>query len=248
MNELTSALLPEMMEVWQETLAWQPDISQQAKFQLLYQLIVQGNRQLNLTRISEPVDFWEKHLWDSLRGIFPVFKDEVRDNFKVIDIGTGGGFPGVPVAIVKPNWQITLLDSTRKKLVFLDGVLSNLNLENAHTLVGRAEEVGQEIEHRHSYNLALIRAVGPAQVCAEYALPLVKTGGSVVLYRGHWSEEETISLTGAVAKLGGEISSIEAFVTPVSQSVRHCIYLRKIAKTPVIYPRAVGLPGQQPLS
>jgi len=112
--------LPEMAEIWQQTLNWQPSDHQQGQFQRLYHLILEGNRQLNLTRITDPQEFWEKHLWDSLRGIAPKgeFISSLQQGVSVIDIGTGAGFPGIPVTIIAPNCTITLMDSTRKKNYF----------------------------------------------------------------------------------------------------------------------------------
>lgn len=238
-----------MAEIWQQTLNWQPTDEQQARFQQLYELILEGNRQLNLTRITEPQEFWEKHLWDSLRGIAPQqkFISSLETSASVIDIGTGAGFPGVPIAIVTPNSQITLLDSTRKKITFIDKILSELGINHAQTIVSRAEEIGQQPQHREKYDIALIRAVGNASVCAEYTLPLLKQNGLAVIYRGTWTDEETTALQDAVKQLGGEIESIEQFFTPLSNSIRHCLYLRKITITPAKFPRAVGVPTQKPL-
>ncbi|MDZ8258694.1 16S rRNA (guanine(527)-N(7))-methyltransferase RsmG [Nostoc sp. ChiQUE01b] len=250
-------LLPEMAEIWQQTLNWQPTVQQQTQFQRLYELILEGNRQLNLTRIVEPQEFWEKHLWDSLRGIAPLLsanfssapllKSSPDYSPALIDIGTGAGFPGIPVTITVPNCTITLLDSTRKKITFLDNILTELALNNAKTLVGRAEEIGQHPQHRLAYDIALIRAVGAASVCAEYTLPLLKQGGLAIIYRGNWTEDETTTLQNAVNQLGGVIESIEQFTTPLSNSIRHCLYLRKVANTPANFPRAVGIPTQKSL-
>ncbi|MEH2276246.1 MAG: 16S rRNA (guanine(527)-N(7))-methyltransferase RsmG [Nostoc sp.] len=242
-------LLPEMAEIWQQTLNWQPTAQQQAQFQRLYELILEGNRQLNLTRITDPQEFWEKHLWDSLRGIAPQgqFISSLQDGAFVIDIGTGAGFPGIPVIITAPNCQITLMDSTRKKITFIDNILTELALTNAKTLVGRAEEIGQHPQHRQAYDIALIRAVGAASVCAEYTLPLLKQGGLAIIYRGNWTKEETMDLQNAVNQLGGVIELIEKFTTPLSDSIRHCLYVRKVANTALNFPRAVGVPSQKPL-
>jgi 16S rRNA (guanine527-N7)-methyltransferase len=241
-------LLPEMSEIWQQSLNWQPTVQQQAQFQRLYELILEGNRQLNLTRITDPQEFWEKHLWDSLRGILPLLSGNLSlTSSNIIDIGTGAGFPGVPVAITVPNCTITLLDSTRKKITFLDNILTELALTNAKTLVGRAEEIGQHSQHRLAYDIALIRAVGVTSVCAEYTLPLLKQGGFAIIYRGNWTEDETTALQNAVKFLGGVIESIEQFTTPLSHSIRHCVYLRKVATTPIQFPRAIGVPTQKPL-
>ncbi|HLO46924.1 MAG TPA: 16S rRNA (guanine(527)-N(7))-methyltransferase RsmG [Kamptonema sp.] len=232
----STVTLPEMVDLWQQTLSWQPNDEQQQKFQRLYELIIEGNKQLNLTRITEPLDFWEKHLWDSLRGILPLRSRNNSDAIdelhlesmpKVIDIGTGAGFPGLPVAIALPNSTITLLDSTRKKISFLETVLSSLAIENTVTLMGRAEEIVRQAQHSKAYDLALLRAVASASVCAKYALPLLKSGGVAILYRGHWTVEEEADLTSVIEELGGAIASVEAFTTPVSNSARHCVYLRK---------------------
>ncbi|MDB9324042.1 MULTISPECIES: 16S rRNA (guanine(527)-N(7))-methyltransferase RsmG [Cyanophyceae] len=243
-------LLPEMAQIWQQTLNWEPNQQQQQKFQQLYELILTGNQQLNLTRITEPQEFWEKHLWDSLRGIAPQgqFIPSLSENASIIDIGTGAGFPGIPVAITVPNCTITLLDSTRKKINFINESLTQLTLSNAKTLVGRAEEIGHHPQHRKTYDIALIRAVSNAAVCAEYTLPLLKHGGLAVIYRGNWTEEETKSLQNAVNQLGGIIESLEQFTTPLTNSIRHCLYLRKVVNTPASFPRGAGVATQKPLS
>ncbi len=260
--------LPDMLERWQATLGWQPSLAQQESFQYLYEAILEGNRQLNLTRILAPDEFWEKHLWDSLNGIrewldrglpgeklqqrgdraaADALKGEPNPPFKVIDIGTGGGFPGLPVAIAQPCWSVTLLDSTRKKIAFLDRVIKQLDIPNAQTWVDRAELVGHHPQHREAYDLALIRAVASPSVCAEYALPLLKLGGKAILYRGQWSEAEAIELEQAAQQLGAMVTAIVPSKTPLSQSIRHAIHLQKVNPTPSQFPRAVGIPSQNPL-
>jgi 16S rRNA (guanine527-N7)-methyltransferase len=274
-NDLTVPSLPELPEIWQQTLNWQPTAEQQVKLQRLYELILEGNQKLNLTRITDPQEFWEKHLWDSLRGIAPLLRDgdgEVGAPTPLgewglgamgrwgdreidftppphhfIDIGTGAGFPGIPVAIALSDCTVTLMDSTRKKIAFIENILPELKLDNVKTLIGRAEEIGQQSQHRQNYDVAMIRAVGNASVCAEYTLPLLKQGGLAIIYRGNWTQEETTALTDAVKLLGGEIKAIEQFTTPLSNSLRHCLYLRKIATTPTKFPRAVGIPTHKPL-
>lgn len=242
--------LPTLKEIWQTTLGWQPDETQQKQFQQLYEEILIGNRQFNLTRITEPDEFWEKHLWDSLAGLNGLgiaSELEKQRNISGIDIGTGAGFPGIPIAILLPFWQITLLDSTRKKVGFLNDLITKLDLKNTQTLIGRAEEIGQNYLHRETYDLAFIRAVGDASVCAEYTLPLLNIGGLAILYRGHWSDRDNLSLQSATEKLGGTIERVIELITPLSQSIRHCIYLRKISPTPSQFPRSIGIPVQKPL-
>ena len=252
MNDLAIKQLPAMLELWQTTLKWQPSDRQLTQFQKLYEAIIVGNRQQNLTRITTPEDFWEKHLWDSLLGV-ALLRTEAKLAFKdselnIIDIGTGAGFPGLPVAIANPNWEVTLVDSTQKKITFIGNTIPQLNLKNVHTLVARAENLGREPHYREYFDLALIRAVGKPAVCAEYILPLVKVGGLAILYRGHWEDKDTANLDSAVSQLGSEIELIHAQKTPISESIRHCIYLRKHFPIADKYPRAVGVPNQKPLS
>ncbi len=231
--------------MWQETIDWCPTAQQQSQLQSLYSEVVSANQQLNLTRITAPEEFWEKHLWDSLRGVGELINHPLE--LKVIDLGTGAGFPGLPLAIARTDWQMTLVDSTAKKVGFIEYIAPELGLTNTHPLVSRIEALGQERQHRHQYDLALIRAVSSANVCAEYTLPLVKVGGTAILYRGNWTEEEAASLELVVAKLGGEIGKIDRFTTPISDSIRHCIWLHKITDTHPYYPRAVGIPTLKPL-
>jgi 16S rRNA (guanine527-N7)-methyltransferase len=237
--------LPALSEVWQSTLDWTPTAEHQLQFNSLYQEIITANQGLNLTRITQPDEFWEKHLWDSLRGIKALINTE--DCLKVIDIGTGAGFPGLPIAIVRPDWDITLVDSTAKKIAFIQAITPLLNLTNTHPLVGRSEALGQQQQYRAHYDLSVVRAVAMANVCAEYTLPLLKIGGIAILYRGNWSEEEAESLESAVDKLGGKITQIDRFDTPLSSSTRHCIWIEKIQDTPPEFPRAIGVPTQKPL-
>jgi 16S rRNA (guanine527-N7)-methyltransferase len=241
--------LPAMADIWQNSLNWLPNPQQEQEFQRLYELILAGNRQFNLTRITAAEEFWEKHLWDALRGVAPEgrFMRSLLEGAGVIDIGTGAGFPGVPVGIALPNCEITLVDSTRKKVNFIEEVLTKLSLIRGKTVMGRAEEIGHHPLHRQAYDVALIRAVGSAAVCAEYTLPLVKRGGLAVIYRGHWTDEESTALQNAVNQLGGRIELVEQFTTPLTNSVRHCLYLRKVATTPGDFPRGVGIPNQKPL-
>ncbi|MGA1264954.1 MAG: 16S rRNA (guanine(527)-N(7))-methyltransferase RsmG [Prochlorothrix sp.] len=253
--------LPELADRWRSTLGWCPSPSQQQQFIAIYQAIVEANQFLNLTRLTTPADFWEKHLWDSLSGLSFFLAnttetstdpgttppDPLPQPQRIIDIGTGGGFPGLPAAVLWPESTVTLLDSTRKKIAFLEGLIERLNFATVTALVGRAEAVGQEDGQRESYDLALVRAVGGVTICAEYALPLVRRGGYAVLYRGQWSEAEEESLRSAALDLGGVIAAVKPFTTPLTGAMRHCILLKKEADTPEAYPRSIGVPSQKPL-
>ena len=248
--------LPAMLDIWQKTLSWQPSDRQTALFSQLYEATLEGNQIQNLTRITEPNEFWEKHIWDSLLGIAPFLiadflptlpKKSLATVSKTIDIGTGAGFPGLPIAIANPNWTVTMVDSTQKKIAFVNGAIAQLQLNNSQAIISRAETLGRHSSHREQYDLALIRAVAQPSVCAEYILPFVKVGGFGVLYRGHWHESDTIALETAVKQLGSEISLIQPTITPLSDSIRNCVYLYKHSPTSNKFPRSVGVPNQQPL-
>ncbi|MGB3299016.1 MAG: 16S rRNA (guanine(527)-N(7))-methyltransferase RsmG [Phormidesmis sp.] len=259
-------VLPIHADIWQQTLGWQPTAAQQALFQQFYEQIVDINQRINLTRITTPEDFWEKHLWDSLSGVAPwlsepppeelaLADEEIQSGIdtpiRLIDIGTGGGVPGIPVAIaLTPLFktvELTLLDATRKKIQFLQALCPQMGL-SATCLAERAEAIGQQKAHREQYDLALVRAVGSAATCAEYALPLLKLGGQAVLFRGQWSPEETEAIIPVVDLLGGEITDLQSWQTPLTQGTRHCLFIHKNAPTPLDLPRAVGVPSKKPLT
>jgi 16S rRNA (guanine527-N7)-methyltransferase len=210
---------------------WEINQQQLEQFQELYCLILEGNKQQNLTRIVEPQEFWEKHLWDSLVAVKnweQNFKFARKQKVKAIDIGTGAGFPGLPLAICYPDWHFMLVDSTRKKINFIENILPKLGLNNATAIAARAEEMARQKEYDRAYDLALIRAVSDPSICAKYCLPLLKIGGVAILYRGIWNEDDRVKLVEVSDRLGGKIEAIKEIVTPLSQSTRNCVYLRKI--------------------
>jgi 16S rRNA (guanine(527)-N(7))-methyltransferase RsmG len=178
---LSNHPLPRRSDLWQSSLGWQPSDPQWALLEQLYQGILDGNRQINLTRLTQPDDFWEKHLWDSFSGLWPwLVPDAARDWTvppvdRVIDIGTGAGFPGFPAAIAQPQWQVTLLDSTQKKVRFLAELATELGLEQVQAIADRAEFLGHQPAHREQYDLALLRAVGGPPPVLNMACPWSKS-------------------------------------------------------------------------
>lgn len=221
--------LPHGLDLWQQTIGWQPTATQLQQFQHLYELILTANQHLNLTRITEPNDFWEKHLWDSIRGVVNL-KVAARyashpTSPMVIDIGTGAGFPGLPVAIAYPTWQLTLVDSTRKKIAFVERAIAELGLTNVHAVAERAEQLAAQPQYRATYDLALVRAVAMVDRCVHYALPLLHPGGVAVLYRGQWHPSDTTALQALAHKLGASLAPPDQFTTPLTHSQRCCLYL-----------------------
>jgi 16S rRNA (guanine527-N7)-methyltransferase len=252
--------LPNPEHLWQSTLHWHPDHYQQRSFQKLYGALIELNQQINLTRITTPEDFWEKHLWDSLQGIAPWLSQDSDQgwheslqaaaspgSFAVVDIGTGGGFPGLPVALAFPHWQVSLLDSTQKKIAAIQSIAEALGLSNVSLLAERVEHVGHQPIYREAFHLALIRAVGPTNTCAEYALPLIKPGGQAVLYRGNWETAEELELKAVLPRLGGKLLRVRRMETPIAQGIRHYVDVLKVGHTPDKFPRAAGIPAKSPL-
>ncbi|HIK45099.1 MAG TPA: 16S rRNA (guanine(527)-N(7))-methyltransferase RsmG [Leptolyngbyaceae cyanobacterium M65_K2018_010] len=241
--------LPDLPEQWQASLQWQPTPTQAQQFQALYAAILAANLEVNLTRITSPEEFWEKHLWDSLQGLAPWLREPMAsgESLRVVDIGTGGGFPGLPVALVFDHWWVALMDATRKKIAALERMSQRLGIANVSFLPERAEQVGHQPVHREAYDLALLRAVGSANTCAEYALPLVKLGGQAILYRGQWSAEEEARLVGILPRLGGDLLEVRAITTPLTQAARHNVILTKVNPTPDQFPRLPGIPAKSPL-
>ncbi|MFQ3678891.1 MAG: 16S rRNA (guanine(527)-N(7))-methyltransferase RsmG [Pseudanabaenaceae cyanobacterium] len=186
----------------------------------LYQLVLAGNAQQNLTRLTTPEAFWEKHLWDSL---FPLAGLADRP-WQVIDVGTGAGFPGLPAAIAFPHWHLTLLDGTRKKIAFVQEAIAALELTNAQGVWSRAEA----FRPPQPADLVLIRAVTQPATALTYALPLLGAGGRVLLYRGRWSAAEETELQRAGDRLGARLLGVQAFVTPLSQGQRHVVCCERL--------------------
>jgi 16S rRNA (guanine527-N7)-methyltransferase len=229
-------------------LGWQPSPEQIEQLGQLYQEICLSNQHLNLTRITEPQAFVEKHLWDSLSGILLSEPLRAYPQAKLIDVGTGAGFPGLPLALWAPPWQVTVLDATRKKINFIQGLLPKMGLTNVQALAERTEVMGQDPRQREQYDIAVIRAVAETSVCAEYLLPLLKVGGWAVLYRGQWTTAEAQALEAIGPQLGGILKIIRPLKTPWTGGERHLIYLQKENPTPTHFPRPVGIPRQTPLT
>jgi len=216
---------PVLDSLWEETLHWQPTPQQQEQFQRFYRAILTANQSVNLTRITAVTDFWEKHLWDSLRGIAPWLGSASEpwgvSIQRVIDIGSGGGFPGVPVAIARPDWHVTLLEATQKKVRFLESLPQQLGLNHLRAEWGRAED------HPSTYDLAVMRAVGDLARCCQYGLPRVRPGGILILYRGQWTAAEEAALIPLLRRYSAHVLELQGFVTPLTQAQRHCLYLQR---------------------
>lgn len=204
-------------------------------------LIIEWNEKINLTSITNPKDIIVKHFIDSLTVL-----QYINNDNKVIDVGTGAGFPGIPLAISKENSNITLLDSLNKRINFLKEVSSKLNINNVITIHGRAEEIGRMKQHRENYDIAVSRAVAPLNILLEYLLPLVKVGGQCICMKGPNYKEEMKDINNALKKLGGEIYEINSI--DINEKInRNIIIVKKIQHTNNLYPRNPGIPSKKPL-
>ena len=204
-------------------------------------LLLEWNEKINLTAIIDPKEIILKHFVDSL-----TIAKYIKDDEKMIDVGTGAGFPGIPLSIVKENIDIVLLDSLNKRINFLEEVKENLKLENITTIHGRAEEFGKNKKERETYDIATSRAVAPLNILLEYLLPLVKVGGKAICMKGS-NIEEIENAKNALEILGGQIEKIEEITLPNSDIKRNIIIVKKVKNTPSKYPRKPGTPSKEPI-
>lgn len=205
--------------------------------------VLRANRQFNLTAVRDENTAWTKHILDSLEGLSTPLFDGTR---KVIDVGTGAGFPGAVLAIARPQLEVTLLEATRKKCHFLESAAARL-APNARVLCGRAEEFGHDAKYRESFDIAVARAVGSLTEVLELCLPFVVPGGRVLLWRGQNAGEEIASSQRAFAKLKCRAQVVRAYRLPEHEISYHLVCAEKMGSTPSAYPRRVGLPKQKPL-
>ena len=213
------------------------------KFEIYYKLLKEWNEKINLTAITDDEGVAVKHFADSL-SILNYY--DIPQNAKVLDIGTGAGFPGVVLKIVRPDIQLFLLDSLKKRFLFLDALLSELDLD-ADFLQGRAEEYGQDIDLRESFDLVVSRAVAQLNTLSEYCLPFVKLSGRFIAFKGSGADEEIKSSKKAFQVLGGKLIKIHTFKLPFDGGSRNLVEIEKIQPTPGKYPRNNGRIKAKPL-
>jgi 16S rRNA (guanine527-N7)-methyltransferase len=197
-------------------------------------LLVQANRSLNLTRITEPDDIVTNHFLDSLLFLNAM---DIHPKARVIDIGTGAGFPGIPMKIVRPDLNMTLMDATSKKIRFISSAIEQLSLENVHPIYGRAEELAREESHREQYDIACARALSEMKALVELCLPLVKIGGHLIASKSVDIDEEIKEAKPIIGQLGGVVSKISDTHIPGTDIIRRIIVIAKQKPTPVQFPR-----------
>lgn len=205
-------------------------------------ILIEWNKVMNLTGITDPQEIITKHFIDSLTVL-----NKIDKNDKIIDVGTGAGFPGIPIKIALPETKIVLLDSLNKRIKFLREVIKLLKLNNIETIHGRAEDYGRDKKYREMYDISIARAVAPLNILSEYLMPFVKVGGKCLCMKGMNSEEEISLSKRAIEKLGGKLIYTEEFLIPNTDMKRKIVEIEKIKNTEEKYPRKAGTPSKEPL-
>ena len=203
------------------------------QFEKFSSLLVEWNEKMNLTAITDPDGISVRHFADS---ISPLFHFEIKENAKVIDVGTGAGFPGVPLKIMRPDLDITLMDSLNKRITFLKEVREQIGIDKTECVHARAEEFGRKEEYREKYDVGVSRAVASLKVLSEYVLPFIKVGGYFISMKAFEIEEEVNEAKEKIKLLGGKIEEIKEIEIPNSDAVRKLVIIKKISKTDKKYP------------
>ena len=217
------------------------------KFYLYYRELVKWNTVINLTAITELPDVLEKHFLDSLSIVKVIPQEKLNAGISLIDIGTGAGFPGIPLAIVFPKTKVVLMDSLNKRLNFLNRMIEELHLENARTVHARAEDLARQKNYREKFDVVCSRAVASLNVLSEYCIPFAGAGGEFVAYKSENADEEIRKAGRAVKVLGGEFRTAEKFLLPDTDYERVLICITKKKPTPPAYPRKAGTPSKDPI-
>lgn len=213
-------------------------------FLLYLELLIKTNREFNLTSITEPEEIIYKHFIDSLT-VVPFLEEQ--NSIHVIDVGTGAGFPGLPVKLVRQHYKLTLVDSTKKKINFLKTICNELNLKDVECVHARAEELARNNGYREKYDIVLSRALAPLNLLLELCLPFVKLEGTFIAYKSKEALNEIEIAEKALELLGGKIDDVINLNVPGIEGERNLIFIKKVAHIPLNYPRRPGIPQKRPI-
>lgn len=219
-------------------------MKQLEQFELYYQELVSWNEKMNLTGITERSQVYTKHFYDSLSLAFYVNMQETKN---LADIGSGAGFPGIPLKICFPQLKLTIVDSLSKRITFLQHVCDRLGLTGVQLIHGRAEDVARQFVHRDAYDVVTARAVARLSLLNEFCLPFTRKDGIFAAMKGSDPTEELEEAKRSFKELRAELHKVESFTLPVEESSRHIILVRKTGATPSKYPRNPGIPAKSPL-
>lgn len=219
------------------------DKTQKEQFQRYYELLIEWNSFMNLTAITEYSEVLKKHFFDSLSIVKKIDLTEINN---MIDIGTGAGFPGIPLKIAFPHLRVVLLDSLGKRVKFLNYVIEELKLEEIEAIHGRAEDFAKNVKYREQFDLSVSRAVANLASLSEYCIPYTKIGGSFVSYKSVKAEEEIHNAEKAISVLGGKVENVCKFEL-LDTGERTLVQIKKIRKTEKKYPRKAGMPSREPI-
>lgn len=215
------------------------------QFDLYYQTLVEWNEKINLTAITDQPGVYLKHFYDSITASFYM---DFNQPLSICDVGAGAGFPSIPLKIIFPSLKVTIVDSLKKRITFLNELAATLGLEDVAFYHDRAELFGQNKQFRHQFDLVMARAVAKTSVLSELCLPLVKTGGQFVAMKGPNAETELKEAKNAIELLGGEIDHVFTFDLPEDQGERNIVIINKRRQTPKKFPRKPGTPNKTPLT
>lgn len=218
---------------------------QKRQFKLYFKFLIEVNKSVNLTRITEESEVYLKHFYDSLTPLL-IFEDVFVKGATLCDVGAGAGFPSIPLKILRPDLKVTIVDSLAKRLTFLKELAAKLELD-VELVHGRAEDVGQNEHYREKFELVTARAVAKMRVLSEYCLPLVKKGGYFVALKGPKAEEELNEGQKAIAVLGGKLIEDKELILPQTSEERTLVLVQKVKETPKKYPRQAGTPRRKPI-
>lgn len=219
---------------------------QKQQFETYYQELVSVNEKVNLTRITDKGEVYAKHFYDSVTPLL-VFGNLFEGKKTLVDVGAGAGFPSLPMKILQPELQVTIIDSLGKRLNFLEELIAKLGLKNVTLVHARAEDAGQDSKLREKFDLVTARAVARMSVLSEYCLPLAKKSGYMVALKGPKAQDELKDAKKALKILGGKLEQVKELTLPDSDDERTLIVVKKVASTPKKYPRQAGTPNRKPL-